>query len=430
MPTRNALPRTRTTQLKWQCPLADARHSLRTGGIVRWLASSLRRMNYFEKMIRLFYYAAVLVGVAAPCACGFAQEAPAKPAPDVLVFVNGDQLKGTLIRGVGKEIVFKSEMAGELTVSLDKVKELRSAESFAVLTKDMPVLQQKVDPGNVVVEDGSVTVTSRVDFIRTVPVKDVGYIIDSAKYEHELLERPRFYQGFTGTVAAGITLVRATQNNSVFTGGVNLVQSLPLVPFLPRISRTTLNLTESYGKQTQPVIPQTTPASPDLITKTDIFHTDLERDHYFSPRFYALAQTAFDHNFSQGLDLQQLYGAGFGTTLLQTPVQQLDLKADVHYEKQQFETAGSDQNLIGSLMAETYHRNLPRRVILTQTFSILPAWNNLNAYSANGFIGLALPVFQRLALTVNATDNFINNPAIGFQKNSLQFVTGISYTLR
>ena len=360
----------------------------------------------------------------------FAQGAAPKPAPDLLIFVNGDQLKGTLIRGVGNEIVFKSEMAGEITVKLDKVKELRSAESFAVLTKDLPVLQQKIDPGNVVVENGTVTVTGKLDLKQSVPVKDVGYIIDRATYEHELLERPRFYQGFTGTASGGITLVRATQTDSTFTGAVNLVQSLPLVPFLPRVTRTTLNFTESYGKQTQPVIPQTTPATPDLVTKTNIFHTDLERDHYFSPRFYALAQTAFDHNFSQGLDLQQLYGAGFGTTLLKTAVQQLDLKADVHYEKQQFETAGSNQNLIGSLLAETYHRNLARKAVFTQGLSLLPAWNNLNAYSANFAVGIALPVFQRFALTVNSTDNFLNNPAVGFRKNSLQLVTGISYTLR
>jgi hypothetical protein len=376
------------------------------------------------------YHATVLLVAVTVSAWSFGQEGAPKPVPDVLIFVNGDQLKGTLIRGVGKEIVFKSEMAGEITVSLDKVKALRSTASFAVLTKDLPALQQRVDPGNVAVEDGTVTVTSKVDFKRTLPVKDIGYIIDETTYEHELLERPRFYQGFTGTVAAGVTLVRATQDNSTFTGAVNLVQSLPLVPFLPRVSRTTLNLTESYGKQTQPVIPQTTPATPDLVTKTNIFHTDLERDHYFSPRLYALAQTAFDHNFSQGLDLQQLYGAGFGLTLLQKPFQQLDLKADVHYEKQQFETAGSNQNLVGSLLAETYHRNLPRKAVFTQGLSVLPAWNNVNAYSANVSAGLALPVFQRLALTVNSTDNFINNPAVGFRKNSLQFVSGISYTLR
>lgn len=51
------------------------------------------------------------------------------------------------------------------------------------------------------------------------------------------------------------------------------------------------------------------PGSPKL--KTSIFHGDLERDPYL-PRShgYFFVQTAFDHNFSQGLNLQQMYDAG------------------------------------------------------------------------------------------------------------------------
>jgi len=30
---------------------------------------------------------------------------------------------------------------------------------------------------------------------------------------------------------------------------------------------------------------------------------------------------------------------------------------------------------------------------------------------------------------VNLLDNYLNNPAFGFKKNSLQFVTGVTYTL-
>ena len=75
-------------------------------------------------------------------------------------------------------------------------------------------------------------------------------------------------------------------------------------------------MNEAYGKVTQVGSP---------YVKTNIFHADAERDEYFSPRFYALAQTALDHNFSQGLDLSQSYGVGLGATVIQRPVEELDL---------------------------------------------------------------------------------------------------------
>ena len=183
------------------------------------------------------------------------------------------------------------------------------------------------------------------------------------------------------------------------------------------------------------MIPQTVPASPDTTVKTDIFAASFEQDKYFSPRFYALGHTSFNHDYSQGLDLQQVYGAGVGWTPITSPKQQLDVKADIHYEKQNFQQQAApavnspDQNLIGSTISELYHRDLPYKVIFTESADVLPAFNNSNAYSADATVGFVLPVYKRLGVNFTATDNFLNDPAVGFKKNSFQFVTGVTYTL-
>ena len=209
-----------------------------------------------------------------------------------------------------------------------------------------------------------------------------------------------------------------------------LNRAIPAVPYLPGRNRTTFNLQETYGKLTTPVIPQTVPPTPPSVAITSIFHTDAERDEYFSARFYSLVQTSFDHNYSQGLNLQQVYGGGIGWTAIKTPVHELDAKVTIQYEKQQFQTITSNTNLIGSTLSETYHRALPRKLVLTQNLSLLPAWNEFRAYSANESVAVAVPLLRRLSLTVSTSDNFLNDPAFGFRKNSFQFVTAASYTLR
>ena len=92
-------------------------------------------------------------------------------------------------------------------------------------------------------------------------------------------------------------------------------------------NRTIFDFTGAYGTVTQPGT---------SATKTNIIHFDAEHDWYFSPRFYFLVDTSFDHNYSQGLDLQQIYGGGLGYTVIKTPKQELDLKFDIHYERQQY----------------------------------------------------------------------------------------------
>jgi hypothetical protein len=376
----------------------------------------------------------------------FAQQALAagqapKPAPDTLVLTNGEQLSGTLERGAGDSIIFKSDTAGEVTVPLSKVKELNSSGGFVILKNGQKVTRKsKWMAGKISYGDNAITVQGTSGAPELVQVKDIAYIIDQATYEKEVNGNPRPFSGWTGSVTGGASLVQATQYGENFNAGVALIRAVPTVPYLPARTRTTFNLLETYGKLTQPTIPQTTPPTPDAVAKTSIFHTDFEHDKYISPRLYGFAGLSYDHNFSQGLNLQQIYGVGTGWTAIMDAKQELDVKADIHYEKQNFiNPAPTDavpdpvitpnENLIGSTFAELYHRTLPAKILFNESASYIIGWNDTNAYSAIFSAGLTLPVYKRFAMNVSATDNYLNNPAFGYDKNSFQFITGITYTL-
>jgi hypothetical protein len=370
------------------------------------------------------------------------QSAEGKPAPDVLVFQNGDQLTGKLERVAGGKAVFASDMAGEVMIDLDKIKELKSGAQFALLSKGAPVTKRSIQPiGTVLVADKKVEITPAGQAPITKTADDVAYLVDKATYEQQMLRKAGFKDGWNGSVTGGATLVRSTTQATTLTAGLNLVRALPTVAWLPPRNRTTIDLVETYGKNTSPgAIPQTNPPTPSVTTLSSIFHADAERDEYFSPRFYVLADTSFDHNYAQGLQFQQVYGGGVGWTPIKSDKQQLDLKVDVHYEKQAYITTPVNGtvisvttpsvNIIGSTIFEGYRRNLPRKLLFTETANILPAFNNTNAYSANVTASLSIPVFKRLSASVSTTDNFLNDPAPGYQKNSYQFVTGVTYLLR
>lgn len=353
---------------------------------------------------------------------------PPKPQPDVLVFTNGDQLTGKLVRADSGSVVFKSDMAGEITIPYDKVKELHSSGSFSMLKKGPPSTHNLVGQGPINVADKNVTVTAVPSV--TLAIKEVGYVIDTPTYDREVHHELGFFHAWNGAITAGATLVRSTDNITSFTAGIALQRLSPTVDFLPRHTRTSFNLFETYGKATSPVIPQTVPPSPSpVVTKTSIFHTDAERDWYFTPRLFALANVSFDHNFSQGLDLQQLYGGGIGWTPIQDDKQQLDLKADVHYERQSF-FGQPELDLIGSIFGENYHRELPRKIVFTQAADYIPSWNNSQAYSAMAMVGVVLPAWKRLGVNFNVVDNYLNNPSPGYKANSFQFVAGVAYTIK
>jgi len=299
---------------------------------------------------------------------GAAQAKSAAPGQDVLVLGNGDTLHGKFVSSLGGAVIFHSDVLGDISVTWDKVKELHTAEKFAVLQSGVKIHGRRgaasLPAGKLEVDNQSLTIeTEGVPPPPPIPLKDALYILDEAVLVKQINHEPSLFAGWNGAATAGATLVSATENQYTFSGGFGLVRQVPTVSWLDTRNRTSLDFTGSFGKITQPAYtipptpPSTTPTVVAAVTsKSAIYHAEAERDEYFSPRVFALAQTAFDHNYAQDLDLQQIYGGGIGWTVLKKPKEEADLKGTVQYEKQQFISGSSNgnQNLIGSTLGANY----------------------------------------------------------------------------
>jgi hypothetical protein len=347
-------------------------------------------------------------------------------AQDVMVFTDGERLMGKFVRSNGASATFKSDAIGEITVPWAKIKELQSSQAFAVLPKNIKLKRNadtsKIPEGTIAVADQKITVTPAAgQAVETVAVADADHVIDKATFENELQHNPGFFSDFGGTVTAGASLVEATQDSQTFNVAVNLVRAIPDADWLRRRNRTIVNFSTSYGTLRQPNTP---------LVKTEIYHAGAERDEYFSEAIYAFAQVGFDHNFSQGLDLQQTYAGGIGWSVLKRANESLDLKAGVTYVRQSFELASANQNLEGSTFEEDFQRGLRRGIKFSQQLIISPAWNNTNAVTATGSASVTMPVYKRMNFTLGTIDNYLHDPPEGFKKNSFQATMGLTYSLR
>src|ERR1700761_4841920 len=153
-----------------------------------------------------------------------AKDAP-KPAPDVIVFTNGDQLSGTFVREVGGTVAFHSDIVGDINIGWDKIKELHTESKLAILDKSVTPQRHKLPPnvpqGTVSVADNMITVhPDNGVLIEPMPVKNAQYIVDQATLTKQLIGKPGFFEGWNGAATGGATIVQATQKQYTFTGGV------------------------------------------------------------------------------------------------------------------------------------------------------------------------------------------------------------------
>jgi len=382
-----------------------------------------------------------------------AQVGPASnPAPDVMVLSNGDTLHGKLVSEAAGKVTFHSDPLGDISVAWDKIKELHAAERFGVMSS---TTSPGARNGKAQIPIGRLDVTGQVVTVHPasgpaslpVPVKDAEYILGEATLDKEVNHQPNFFAGWNGAATAGATLVTATENQYTFSGAVNLARVVPTVSWLNTRDRTSVVFSGSFGKITQPGYtiagPPLTVVAP-VTTKTAIYHAGGERDEYFSPRLFAMAQGAFDHNFSQNLALQQIYGGGIGWTAIKRPKQELDFKGTMQYESQSFlgtpATAANptppppspSTSLVGSTFSATYGLQL-KLVTFSQGLALIPSYNQPHDYSATETNTFAFPAFKRLSFSVGTLDSYLNNAPVGepaTKPNSFQFTMGLTYGIK
>jgi hypothetical protein len=375
----------------------------------------------------------------------------AKKEPEIkeeLTLTNGDKLTGQLLNSTGTEIKFKSDLAGEVTVKWEHVKELKSQRDFAVVPKDVKDARNSdsVPQGSIKIREKGIVVSpfsaaktetseppvakekegvpsAEVLVAKEVPTTRIAFIVDDATYQKEIHKKIGFKSGWDGHITTGTSMIYSTQNSYLFQVDTALKRSVPTVSWLDPKLRTTINFTLSAGKTTQPGTE---------TTITNIYHVDAERDEYFSKKGYYLQALSFDHNFSQGLVLQQNYGFGIGSTLFKKEDSEFDVTADLHYESQQFNaTANVEElslHLIGSTLTEKYTRKWGK-IQFDEKVLADAAWNNTSAFSAAGTSSVRVPVYKHLSFSVSTIDNFLNNPQVGYKKNSFQFSTGFALNL-
>ena len=387
------------------------------------------------------------LGVAQICAAQNKPDTP-NPASDVLVLSNGDTLHGKFVSETAGKVTFHSDPLGDVSLGWDKIKELHVAGKFGVLSQTVATPKRKevaqFPVGAFDVAGNAVTVhPENGPAPAPIPVVKAQYIMDNGALDKQINHEPGFFAAWNGSATAGATLVSATENQYTFTGAANLVRAVPTVSWLAARNKTIFGFNEAYGKITQPAYkyPATSPSTgfvqvPAVVSKSSIMHFGAERDEYFSPRVYVLAQAAFDHNYAQNLQLQQIYGGGIGWTVVKSPKQEFDLKGTVQYEKQQFSPGNVNLNLIGSTFAANYVLHL-KLLTYTQALSFIPAYNQPSAYSATETDALALPTYKNFSFSVGTLDSYLNDaPFIATaasaptKPNSFQFTMGLTYAIK
>ena len=324
---------------------------------------------------------------------------------DQVVLKNGDRLTGNIVKSDGKNLVLKSEFAGEVTIQWDAVQGLTSAGDLHLDLKN----GQKI-VGQVSTTDGQLVVATKAQGNVSAPVDSVAIIRNTNEqlaYDKSL--HPGLREGWAGGTTVGFALTRGnsqTKNLSLAFDGARKTLNDKLAVYA-----NTVNATNDA------------PGAVPTVTANAI-QGGIRYDHDLSKRLFAFGSADFQEDSLQSLNLRSIYGAGLGYHAIQSEQTTLDLLAGANYTRENYDAF--TRNFAAATIGEEFLHKLQASTTLTQSLYFYPNLSDAGDYRWKFNFGTVTKISKWLGWQNAFGDIYVSNPPAGKKKNDILFTTGLN----
>jgi putative salt-induced outer membrane protein YdiY len=358
---------------------------------------------------------------------------------DQIVLKNGDRLTGSITKSDGKQLVIKTDYAGDVTVKFDAIQSLTSTGDLNV------TLGGKTVVGPVTTSGEDVVVTTKTAGPVEAPKASVTLVrspAEQAAYEKTL--HPGLLDGWAGSATLGFALTAGnseTKNLNIGFNGTRTGFHDKLILYETSIYATTSKLAE------QPIPTETTANSN---------AGGIRYDHDFAgSRVFGFGSADFFNNSLQNLDLRYILGGGIGYHAIKAPNTTLDLLAGINYTHESFSglmetnatpppatlTYNHADSSAALTVGDNFRHKLGANSVLTQSFLFYPSFGQTNIAFPGATpddvrilrgafnLGLVTKLHKWLGWQLTFGDVFDNHPLASnppIERNDITFATGLN----
>lgn len=320
---------------------------------------------------------------------------------DQVVLTNGDTISGSIIKKDGDKLTLKNEFLGEVTMPWSAVKNVRSDMDVTVVPATGQALQGKVATSGT---DLQVTTTTGTT---TMPLASVTAVRNSAEQAaYERLEHPGLLELWAGYLDLGLALVRGNSYTDTLTTTFIAARQT-------RKSKLTVHFNQIYG---------TARSNGIVDANANAVRGGWSLDENLKPKFFASVTNDYEHDQFQSLDLRFVAGGGLGWHAIKNDRAQLDLKAGVDYDRENFTTLS--RNAAEANFGDAFTYKLSGITSVNQSLQYFANLSQTGVYRFNFDLGTVTTLKKWLSLQITASDHFLSDPIFGHQRNDLLLSSG------
>ena len=348
----------------------------------------------------------------------FALILPAAAMADSITLKNGDRLTGSIARSDGKELVLKTDYAGDVTVKFDAIQSITSTGDLHVSTSDGKTAVGPVTTSGDNLEIATHT-SGTVEAARA-SVKLLRSPAEQAAYEKSL--HPSWSEGWNGGLNLGFALTRGNSASKNLNVAFNAVRK----GFKDKLL---LYSNSIYATNDQPG------ASPSTTANTIGGGARYDRD--FTPRIFGFVNGDFYHDELQSLDLRSIFGGGLGWHAVKSDRTTLDLLAGVNYTHESYSSfilppdtvvPAVSRSLAGATLADEFTHKLTKTTLITQSLYFYPDLTNTGEYRGTFNFGTVTKINKWLGWQNSFSDVYVSQVPAGKKKNDSLLSTGLNFS--
>lgn len=331
---------------------------------------------------------------------------------DTVVMKNGDKLSGTVVTTTDKGVVFKSELAGEVTIEWANITDVSTSGPVVMTTKD-----GKTISGTVKMVEGKVVATPTTGEPVEVAKENVTALRTSeAQGKFDELENRRLHPGFldlyTGFYDFGAAFARGNAVTNAFSSAAKL-------------NRVTDK--DNFGLYFTQIYTSNNTAPPGGVTAQAV-RGGWNYSRNLSTKWFLQGFNDYEYDRFQDLDLRTVVGGGLGYYFFKNDNGFLSVSGGGAWNREQFGT-GLLRNSGEIYVAQEWNQKLNRMFTVAEKVVIFPNLSNTGQYRINFDTTLAAALSRLFSLQFAISDRYLSNPLPGRKTNDVLFTSGIRFTV-
>jgi hypothetical protein len=363
---------------------------------------------------------------------------------DTIVFANGDRLSGRMTQATYDSVTFVGNVTKLVSLQWADIQEIDlGAQTLCVIGKmiagsSMPA-SFDVEQAVIKVDGKELVFTSKGASIRRIPIEQLlSATTKVSSRKQTAASSPSLFEGWGGQLQSQDSLTSSTQDQYQLGASLHMGRATQSdEAFSHQI--TSINLQASYGEAKKPG------ASPVI---TQVYESAIQQDIYVTDNYddcdnrrwggaRILGVTDFYHNLSLGMNLEQAYGGGFAwdreSGRERRGRQKYGFSADLRYIGESLYSPGRAQKLIATNLGQNYQirpiRVKGKPIILAESGSVIPAFNNSHAMQARGIASLTVPLTTKFSFGIQEVDDYLRNAPPKSKENYSSLQIKFSYAI-